>query len=98
MNYLVIINLLVFAGLMVFLTRFRRPAFSLAQQILAGLGAGVVFGFALQFAYSGNADVIAGTLEWTNVIGSSYVNLLKMIIMPLVLVTESTPRARHARA
>ena len=86
MNYLVIINLLVFAGLMVFLTRFRRPAFSLAQQILAGLGAGVVFGFALQFAYSGNADVIAATLEWTNVIGSSYVNLLKMIIMPLVLV------------
>ncbi len=86
MNYLVIINLLVFAGLMVFLTRFRRPAFSLAQQILAGLGAGVVFGFALQFAYSGNAHVIAGTLEWTNVIGSSYVNLLKMIIMPLVLV------------
>jgi len=70
----------------VFLTRFRRPAFSLAQQILAGLGAGMLFGFALQFAYSGNPDAIAGTLEWTNVIGSSYVNLLRMIIMPLVLV------------
>ncbi len=69
-----------------FLTRFRRPAFSLAQQILAGLGAGMLFGFALQFAYSGNPDAIAGTLEWTNVIGSSYVNLLRMIIMPLVLV------------
>jgi len=86
MNYFVIINLLVFAGIMVFLTRFRRPAFSLAQQILAGLGAGMLFGFALQFAYSGNPDAIAGTLEWTNVIGSSYVNLLRMIIMPLVLV------------
>ncbi len=69
-----------------FLTRFRRPAFSLAQQILAGLGGGMLFGFALQFAYSGNPDAIAGTLEWTNVIGSSYVNLLRMIIMPLVLV------------
>ncbi|MCH8301875.1 MAG: L-cystine transporter [Proteobacteria bacterium] len=86
MNYFVIINLLVFAGIMVFLTRFRRPAFSLAQQILAGLGAGMLFGFALQFAYSGNPDIISGTLEWTNVIGSSYVNLLRMIIMPLVLV------------
>ena len=86
MNYFVIINLLVFAGIMVFLTRFRRPAFSLAQQILAGLGAGMLFGFALQFAYSGNPDIIPGTLEWTNVIGSSYVNLLRMIIMPLVLV------------
>jgi L-cystine uptake protein TcyP (sodium:dicarboxylate symporter family) len=86
MNYFVIINLLVFAGIMVFLTRFRRPAFSLSQQILAGLVAGMIFGFALQFAYVGNPDAIAGTLEWTNVIGSSYVNLLRMIIMPLVLV------------
>ena len=86
MNYFVVINLLVFAGIMVFLTRFRRPAFSLAQQILAGLGAGMLFGFALQFAYGGNTDIIPGTLEWTNVIGSSYVNLLRMIIMPLVLV------------
>jgi L-cystine uptake protein TcyP (sodium:dicarboxylate symporter family) len=86
MNYFVVINLLVFGGIIVFLTRFRRPAFSLSQQILAGLGAGVIFGFAMQFAYSGNTDVISGTLEWTNVIGSSYVNLLRMIIMPLVLV------------
>ena len=86
MNYFVIINLLVFAGIMVFLTRFRRPAFSLAQQILAGLGGGMLFGFALQFVYSGNPDAISGTLEWTNVVGSSYVNLLRMIIMPLVLV------------
>jgi L-cystine uptake protein TcyP (sodium:dicarboxylate symporter family) len=86
MNYFVIINLLVFAGIVVFLTRFRRPAFSLSQQILAGLAAGVIFGLALQFAYIGNPDAISGTLEWTNVIGSSYVNLLRMIIMPLVLV------------
>lgn len=69
-----------------FLSRFRRPAFSLSQQILAGLVAGVIFGFAMQFAYSGNPDAISGTLEWTNVIGSGYVNLLRMIIMPLVLV------------
>ena len=86
MNYLVVINLLVFAGIMVFLTRFRRPAFSLSQQILAGLVAGVVFGLALQFAYSGNPGAIEGTLEWTDVIGSGYVNLLRMIIMPLVLI------------
>ena len=86
MNYFVVINLLVFAGIMVFLSRFRRPAYSLSQQILAGLVAGVIFGFAMQFAYSGNPDAISGTLEWTNVIGSGYVNLLRMIIMPLVLV------------
>lgn len=83
---LVVTNLLVFAGIIVFLTRFRRPAYSLAQQILIGLAAGVAYGFALQIAYTGNPQAIAGTLEWTNVVGSSYVNLLRMIIMPLVLV------------
>ncbi len=47
MNFLVVINLLVFAAIIVFLMRFRRPRFSLSQQILAGLGAGVVFGKAM---------------------------------------------------
>jgi L-cystine uptake protein TcyP (sodium:dicarboxylate symporter family) len=86
MSFIVLINLAVFAGLIVLLARFRRPAYSLSQQILAGLIAGVAFGFALQALYSGNPDAIQGTLTWTNVIGSSYVNLLRMVIMPLVLV------------
>ena len=86
MSLTVIVNLIVFAGLMVVLYRLRRPGFPLSRQILAGLLAGVVYGFALQFIHSGDKAVIEATLEWTNVIGSSYVNLLRMIIMPLVLV------------
>jgi L-cystine uptake protein TcyP (sodium:dicarboxylate symporter family) len=86
MSIPVIINLIVFVGLIVFLTRFRRPRYSLSSQVLAGLVAGLVFGFGLQFAYGGGSDAILGTLEWTNVIGTSYVNLLKMIVMPLVLI------------
>ena len=70
MLFLIIINLIVFAGLAVLLIRFRKPNYSLSQQILAGLVAGVAFGFALQILYSGNPGVIAGTLEWTNVVGS----------------------------
>lgn len=82
----VIINLIVFAGLILLLMRFRSPRFSLSQQILAGLVAGVIFGFALQILYAGNADVMSGTLTWTNAVADIYVNLLKMIVMPLVLV------------
>lgn len=51
-----------------------------------GLIAGLVFGFGMQLAYSGSPEVMSGTLEWTNVVGTTYVNLLKMIVMPLVLV------------
>jgi hypothetical protein len=86
MSPLVIVNLAVFAGIIFFLSRLRRPGFSLSRQVLTGLVAGLVYGFFLQFAYSGNASVLAGTLEWTNVVGETYVNLLKMIVMPLVLV------------
>jgi L-cystine uptake protein TcyP (sodium:dicarboxylate symporter family) len=81
-----ITNLVVFAGLMAVLYRLRRPGTPLSRQILAGLLAGIIFGFALQLIYSGEKLIIADTLEWTNVVGSIYVNLLKMIIMPLVLV------------
>jgi len=86
MSPAVIINLIVFAGLIIVLYRLRKPDFPLSRQILAGLLAGVAFGFALQFIYSGDKPAIDATLEWTNVVGSSYVNLLKMIIMPLVLI------------
>ena len=82
----VIINLIVFVGFIVLLMRFRLPRFSLSQQILAGLVAGVAFGFALQFLYAANPEVMAGTLKWTNAVADIYVNLLKMVIMPLVLI------------
>ena len=86
MSIQVIINLLVFAGIIAVLSRFRRPRYSLSQQVLMGLVAGLAFGFAMQFVYSGNAAIMSGTLEWTNVVGTTYVNLLRMIVMPLVLI------------
>jgi uncharacterized protein len=86
MSVYVVVNLAVFAGLIVLLTRLRGPQFTLSRRILGGLVVGVVFGLALQFVYAGAPAVIAQTLTWTDVIGSAYVNLLRMIIMPLVLV------------
>jgi len=84
MPFFVVVNLLLFVAFIAVLARLRKPRYSLSQQILAGLVAGVVFGFFLQFAY--DEAVIAGTLEWTNVVGTTYINLLRMIIMPLVLI------------
>lgn len=86
MSIPVIINLVIFVGLIVFLTRFRRPKYSLSMQVLAGLVVGLAFGFGLQIVYGGGSETILGTLEWTNVVGTSYVNLLLMIVMPLVLI------------
>jgi uncharacterized protein len=86
MSVYVLVNLAVFGALMVLLGRLTGPRFTLSRRILAGLVAGVVFGLALQLVYASAPGVVAATLTWTDVIGSAYVNLLRMIIMPLVLV------------
>lgn len=81
-----IINLAVFATVVVVLFRLRGRGLSLSKQILAGLLAGALYGLGLQFVYGSDHLAVAATLEWTNVVGTGYVNLLKMIVMPLVLV------------
>lgn len=84
MSLIVAINLAVFVGLIVFIARLK--GLSLSAQILVGLLMGALFGGVLQAVYAGNQDVIQGTLTWTNIVGTSYINLLKMVVMPLVLV------------
>ena len=82
---IVILNLLVFFALVILIAKQMRVGLSLSKQILLGLTLGVIFGLGLQLFYVGNNEVIKDTLTWTNVVGSIYVNLLRMVIMPLVL-------------
>ena len=81
-----LLNLILFLGLCLLLLRLRRLGWKLSRQILAGLLAGVVFGLGLQLFYGGQSAVVTTTLEWTGVVAAGYINLLRMIIMPLVLV------------
>jgi|TARA_R100000005_G_scaffold68663_1_gene36568 hypothetical protein len=83
---LLLVNLLSFAALCYLLHRLRRRGWPLSRQILAGLVAGAVYGVGLQVAWSGRADLVTDTLQWTGIVASGYVSLLRMIIMPLVLV------------
>ena len=86
MSPAVIANLLVFVALLIGLALLRGPALTLSRRILAGLLSGVVFGLSLQWLYGPDSTVMTATLEWTNVVARGYVNLLRMIITPLVLV------------
>ena len=89
MSITVMINLGVFVALVFMLARLADKGLSLSQRVLTGLIAGTAFGLAMQFFYSGSADsnAIEATLQWSDVIGSGYVSLLKMIVMPLILVS-----------
>jgi len=83
--FAVIFNIFVFALLILFIARQMKSGLTLSKQILLGLFFGIFFGLVLQFLYVDRNEIIQDTLIWTNVIGSSYVNLLRMVIMPLVL-------------
>ncbi|MFT7468857.1 MAG: L-cystine uptake protein TcyP (sodium:dicarboxylate symporter family), partial [Candidatus Pseudothioglobus sp.] len=80
-------NLFIIVGLVVGLVKLRVMGLSLSRRVLLSLIAGAVLGLVLQAVYIDSPEVIKATLAWSNVLGSGYVSLLKMIIMPLILVS-----------
>lgn len=86
MHGLIAINVLIFMLAIALLARWQRRGASLSRVVLAGLVIGVVLGGLMQWGYADPA-VLSGTIDWVNLVGGGYVQLLKMIIMPLVLVT-----------
>lgn len=88
MSAMAIVNLILFAALLGALYQLTRSDnFTLGRRVFAGLVVGTLFGFYLQGIFGLEHAVTQQTLEWTNVIANVYVNLLRMIIMPLILVT-----------
>jgi L-cystine uptake protein TcyP (sodium:dicarboxylate symporter family) len=84
---LLLLNLLGFVILIWLILRLARKGYSLSKLVLIGLVLGACAGALAQWAYGHDSELIKQTLEWTNVVGSGYVSLLKMIIMPLILVS-----------
>jgi L-cystine uptake protein TcyP (sodium:dicarboxylate symporter family) len=83
----VLLNLAIALAVCVFLYRLQANHVSFTKRVFAGLGLGVVLGAALQVMYGVGDPEIKATNEWLNVIGSGYVQLLQMIIIPLIMVS-----------
>ncbi|MEW8986089.1 MAG: L-cystine transporter, partial [Bacillus sp. (in: firmicutes)] len=50
-------------------------------------GIGLVFGFIINLIYGTSSEVTTGTMDWFSIVGSGYVKLLQMIVMPLVFIS-----------
>lgn len=87
MSVMAIAALAVFVGILFFLYGQQKKEHTLSRLVLLGLVFGSTFGLALQLIFGEGNPVITQTLEWVNIVGRGYVGLLKMIIMPLVLVS-----------
>lgn len=87
MNFPLIANIIVFVVLLLLLAQTRKKQWSLAKKVLAGLVLGVLFGLGLHTVYGEGNPVLKESIQWFNIVGNGYVQLLQMIIMPLVFAS-----------
>ena len=83
----IILNLAIALAACAFLFRQQSRHASFTVRVFTGLGLGIVLGAALQLVFGAASPVVAGTNEYLDIIGTGYVKLLQMIIMPLIMVS-----------
>ncbi|MUG32854.1 cation:dicarboxylate symporter family transporter [Psychrobacter sanguinis] len=91
---LVFVLLILFVGLLYGLWRYHRQSDSLSRSVFLGLSLGVIYGLVIS---SLGLDT-ESFLPWVNIVGNGYVNLLKMIAMPLVFISILAAIARLEKA
>ncbi|NGZ88252.1 L-cystine transporter [Duganella aceris] len=83
----VILNLLAAAILLGVLYALQRRHASFSVRVFTGMGLGVVLGAVLQAIYGADAAELKTTGDYLDIVGSGYVKLLQMIVMPLIMVS-----------
>src|SRR5690554_5574398 len=84
---LIIVNIAVLLLLMSGLFIMQRKHISFTKRVFAALGLGLLFGILLHLLYGTDSAVTSGTIDWFNIVGTGYVKLLQMIVMPLIFIS-----------
>jgi L-cystine uptake protein TcyP (sodium:dicarboxylate symporter family) len=87
MNIVLILNLAVALAVCIALYRMQAVHVSFTRRVFAGMGAGVLLGAAFQALYGATSPIVNDTAAYLDIVGSGYVKLLQMIIMPLIMVS-----------
>ena len=86
----ILINLAIALGLVGFMYRQQRHDTKFTVRVLTALALGVALGAAIHWVYAADAvtfAVITVTNSYLDIVGTGYVKLLQMIVMPLILVS-----------
>lgn len=86
-SLLILLNIAIMLIMVGVLIKLQRKHVSFTKRVFAGLGLGIVFGFALNLLFKPDSEVIQTSTQWFGIIGNGYVAFLKMIIMPLIIVS-----------
>lgn len=85
-----ILIVLVFAALLAGLVYLRKKKKSFTIRVFAALIAGLVFGILVQTLFGFGSEAIQFAMRWIGLVGSGYVRLLRMIVMPLIFISILT--------
>src|SRR5699024_382373 len=83
----VLVNVAILLAIIGLLIMMQKKHISFTKRVFTGLGFGIVLGAILQAVYGTGSDVLAETTGWYDVVGSGYIRLLMMIVVPLVMVS-----------
>ncbi|QTL83808.1 cation:dicarboxylase symporter family transporter [Borrelia miyamotoi] len=81
LNITIMITLI---GLIYFL---YKKQVSFTKRLLIALVLGIVFGLTMKYFYESKPTIIKETMKWINIIGIGYIRLIKMMVIPLILVS-----------
>ncbi|WP_254593400.1 L-cystine transporter [Terribacillus sp. AE2B 122] len=87
MDLFTFVNIIILLGLIGLLFYMQKKHISFSKRVLTGLGLGIVYGVILQLVYDPASETIVMTNDWFGLVGSGYVKLLQMIVMPLVFIS-----------
>ena len=82
----VAVVLIVFAALLAVLKFMKSKGLSFTVRVFSALGMGIVLGVAMQLALGRGSDAAKCALDWMSLVGTGYISLLKMLVMPLIFV------------
>lgn len=85
--YLIIFNIAILLLLIGVLAYMQKKYVSFSKRVFTALGLGIVFGFALQGVYGAGSAIVQQSTQWFDIVGTGYVKLLQMIVMPLVFIS-----------
>lgn len=85
--FIVVISILIFLALLFLLYRMAAKHVKFTVRVFTALIIGLVFGLVIQILFSSDSETTTMIIDWINIVGSGYVNLLRMLIMPLIFVS-----------
>ncbi|BCR22138.1 cation:dicarboxylase symporter family transporter [Borrelia sp. HM] len=76
--------MMILIGLLYFL---HKKHISFTKRLLISLVLGIIFGISMKYFYESEPRILKETIQWINIIGIGYIRFIKMMVIPLILVS-----------